>query len=169
MKNLNIVLVVLSVFLFGFIGLPKQKELKNLQKEIKVLTTEKNKKSEEFKTIKAEFKDLKNSEKNVKHVIPNGSNQAKILEDLAAITKKTGIKISETIQFSETKLENQLHRIDTKFSISGARSQILIFLKNIESNNLLMGVDGFSINQSEDNETNFSVNLYSFYLSEPIE
>lgn len=164
MKNINILLVLCAVLLFGFIGLPKKKSVDTLKQEIESLKQKKQAKTTEFKKVKAEFEKLQASKEEIKHFIPKEFNQGELLNNLEKLSQKSGVKISDSVQFSKTKESNNLYKLESQFSVEGFRSQILLFLKSVESNPLLMGVESFAIEKSEDSQTTFGVNLYSYYF-----
>ncbi|PID70463.1 hypothetical protein CSB37_02120 [bacterium DOLZORAL124_38_8] len=164
MKNLNIILILSAVLLFGFVGLPKKRAVDTLQKEIQTLQQTKQQKTTKFKAVKKEFEALQASKDSIKHFIPTEFNQGELITDIKKLSQKAGVTVSDAIQFSKTTEANGLQKLSTQFSVTGFRSQILLFLKSVESNPLLMGVENFAIEKNEDDQTTFGVNLYSYYF-----
>lgn len=166
MKNLNIILVLLAVFIFGLVGLPNKKAVAKITKEIASLEKEKKEKSAEFKKIQAEFKELKESNKDVQHFISDSFNQDSFIEKILEFAENSGVDQIDSLQFSQTQDSHDSTKITANFSLEGRRTSVANFLKKIESEPLFMGVESFGISTDEDGNSSMNVSLYSFYFAE---
>lgn len=166
MKSWSILLLISGVLIFGLYTNPTRKEVSQIQSQAQTLENTLNELNAQLQEIERIQKESAATKETFVRRIPLKNEQESLIKDIHSLTLRHGFS-ADTISF--TKGQNptlKIPEMKISFSTKGNKTNLIPFLKSIESNERFLGLENLSITaMQEGTSTNvqFGVSLYAFY------
>jgi len=96
-------------------------------------------------------------------VVPHYQEFTGLIEELLVLSNRANLKISQISYDSEELNEIRLLKLTLKFNVSGNYEQVKKFIHSLEQSVRLITINQISLQESDDNGVNLSLNLETFF------
>ena len=165
MSNKKIIIFVICILFIGFVIIPIQRDVRNLQNTYMSLEKIMEKKNERLAELIKAKENIIEKDTPILKKIPLNLEQENVIRDIKKIAKNSGFDFSG-LGFSKSYNEKVgANMLKISCSVKGPLHKAKELLETIENNERFFGMESLGIGTNSDNvpQVSFSISLYTFY------
>lgn len=161
---LIVILICIAAYSFG---------IKPLKEEIVIVQNNVTEAQLENRKLNAKYarlnvfgelnKDTKGYIKSLLGRVPVGVEQDAVIDDLYDNAETTDINLSSISFNAKFDKKAKVQEIDMSAAFGGTYQDLILYLEQLELNNRLLSVDSVAVQVGQESNTNFSLQLMSYY------